>query len=371
MKSFYKVCIKLAIGIILLGIILLIISISSGASWRSLNLGPIQLNQGKDFENKDNSELNNNNESIEDEVFNEDETFNEDEAFNEDETFNEDEAFNEDETFNEDEAFNEDETFNEDEELKDNTNFNNENNKPDLIETYRNVKSINIDIHYGSVIIKNGNKFKIEAFDVQDNELKSYIDGDTWKIKDSGANVVDLFGFRINDSSFGFQKNQKSEIVIYIPEKFKADDFNISLGAGTIEIDSVSGNNINFDVGAGKLQARELYSSKKANFTVGAGEIRIDYASVYDTDIEAGVGSVKLDGVIKGDSSIDCGIGSVNLNLEGNEDYYNYYIDSGIGNVIINEDKYSFTDSTKKLSDNAKGEFDIQCGIGNVTIKVN
>lgn len=299
MKSFYKVCAKVALGIIGLGIILAIIGITSGASWNSLNVGPVWL----------------------------------------------------------------------DDRINNRGNINN-NSKDTIKETYSNVKSVDIDIHYGKVYIKQGEQFAIEASNVNRKYLRSYVDGDTWRIEDDSNFEINFFGIHLGDRGVDFNDGN-SLITIYIPEYFTAEEIDIDLGAGNIEINQIAGNSVSLDVGAGKMQVDKLIAYDEADLTVGAGNITINNIESNNTDLECGMGEITINGVLKGDSNVECGVGQVTLDLEGNEEDYNYYIDSGVGDVIINEDKYSFTSSTKKVNDNAKNDFDINCGVGNVTIKVD
>lgn len=298
MKSFYKVCMKVALGIIGLGIILAIIGISSGASWSSLNVGPARLHERI-------------------------------------------------------------------------INIENNNNTNDIInESYSDVKSIDIDIHYGEVSILQGDEFAIEASNINRKHLKSYVDGDTWRVKDAGNFKINFFGIHIGDSGVDFN-NGRSLITIYIPKNFNGEKINIKLGAGKINIEQLSGDEIKLDVGAGNMLVNNLKAYKEADLAVGAGEINIDNIEAKDTNFECGMGNITINGVLKGDSKVECGVGQISMYLDGEEEDYNYYIDSGVGNVIINKDEYSFTSSTKKVNDNAKGDFDINCGVGNVTIIVD
>ncbi|ROR27189.1 putative adhesin [Mobilisporobacter senegalensis] len=307
MKSFYKVCAKVALGLIGIGIILTIIGITSGASWYSLNVGPFRIHDR--IINRDN---NNNN-----------------------------------------------------------INDNNSNNSSDsLKETYSGVKSVDIDIHYGEVLIKKGEEFAIESKNISRNNLKSYMDGDTWRVEDKSNYNINFFGIHIGNDGIDIN-NRKSSITIFIPENFNGEKINISLGAGEIEIDEISGDEVTFDVGAGRMQVNKLVAYKEADLTVGAGKINIDNIQAEETDIECGMGNITIKGVIAGDSNVECGVGQISMYLDGQEEDYNYYIDSGVGNVIINDDEYTFTSSTKKVNDNAEFDFNINCGVGNVTIKVD
>lgn len=312
MSSFYKVCTKIALVIIGLGIILAIIGLTTGASLDSLSIGPVKLI----------------------------------------------------------EPYSVDTGISVDTDITTDTGINNSNrsNYSSFKESYENVKSIHVDINYGTLIIKEGDNFKVEANHVENNQIKSYVKEDTLTIEDKSVFGINIFGIRLGGSNKRFSKN--NDIVIYIPKDFVAEEIIIEVGAGSVDADNLNGKEVSLDVGAGEFYAEQITAIESADIEVGAGKIEIDNITSLNTDISCGIGSIEMDGIIKGDSNIECGVGEVLLNLDGNEEYYNYYVDSGIGDVIINDSKFSFSSSTQMTSDNAKADFNIECGVGRVEIRV-
>lgn len=291
MRAFYKLCGKLAIIMIILGIALTMIGLGNGANVNSLNISPIRY--GKDTDMK----------------------------------------------------------------------FN-------IGEVEADIHSIDIDVEYGEISIKEGELFQILTNENNNYDIKSSEKNGTWRITSKKEGVFNIFGFAIGRNDF-FGNHKRDKITIYIPKEYQAKNISIQLGAGKMTAEQLMADRIKLDVGAGKLEADRLYAYEQADMIVGAGQIQIGTIEAKSAEIDCGVGSIVIDGgSLTGKNKIDCGVGDVKIRLTGNPDDYNYYIDSGLGSVIINEEKYSLTSSTNRVNDRASSEFDIECGVGNIQLQI-
>ncbi len=218
----------------------------------------------------------------------------------------------------------------------------------DISEDYTDIKSINVEHSAGTLYIKTGDSFKIEGRDVFKDYFKSEVKDGVWYISDSSERAG-WFGsnFQIN---FGRWRTTHSTVTIYIPEGFILDDSEIKLGAGKIEVDEL--NTENFTI------------------KVGAGDVTINKLSAETANIECGVGSIKINGEILGDSKIEAGVGSISLNLSGLYTDYNYKVKVGLGSASINDNKYDGTTDTSITNPDSKATFDIEVGLGEVSIEI-
>lgn len=303
MRAFYKLCAKLAVALIGIGIILTIIGIMNGGNSNRLNIGPVHLKPKLNFKNSELSSTSNT----------------------------------------------------EDKEV--------------VISEVEDIHSIDIDIDYGDVVIQEGKAFQIYTNSNNSKDLKVKQENGIWKIESDKEYNFNIFGISIGNH--GISHHNSGRITIVIPKDYRAKKIKMELGAGKVTADQLRADNISLDVGAGTLRVDTLYAYESANMIVGAGEIYVDIIEAMNADIDCGVGSIKVDnGSLAGKNRIQCGVGNVELRLSGNQEDYNYYVDSGIGNVIINEEKYSMTSSTKRTNDSSTSEFDIECGVGNVNIQI-
>ncbi|WMJ88745.1 DUF4097 family beta strand repeat-containing protein [Anaerocolumna sp. MB42-C2] len=235
----------------------------------------------------------------------------------------------------------------------------------------RDVKSLALDISYGTVSIKEGEHFDIQVDNIGSNDYYSTVNEGVWKIgdnRDDNRSEFSIFGVEISDSvNHPFRA---ANIELTIPEDFVFENLDIILNAGTIKAERLSSKNADIDVGAGSLHIEELSASEKSSYSIDTGQLVIENISAQDANINCGVGNLTAAGVINGDSLVTCGIGNVSLAINGNENDYNYNVDCGIGTVIINDNSYSGVNSKHKTNNNAKNSFDLDCGIGKIALEI-
>jgi hypothetical protein len=230
------------------------------------------------------------------------------------------------------------------------------------------ITSISMDLTYGNVSFKRGDKFRIEAEDMNKESFNSYVEDGTWHIEDSKDYQFSIFGLDLPFINIGNDIDTRSKVVIYIPEDFQPDSFNIEIGAGKVTICDLDANEVDFEVGAGLLEAERLNVSGSATFEVGAGKMSVENLIANDSSLSCGLGEMVMKGDLKGDSTVECGLGHIKLELAAKEADYDFLVDCGLGNVSINGSNYSFTSSTQVYGDNAQNEMSIECGVGGIEV---
>lgn len=235
------------------------------------------------------------------------------------------------------------------------------------------IQSLSLDITYGTVTISEGESFELDVDGVPDDVVKNTIDNGVWNISDTldqseVKNEVSVFGFKISSSNSHPFKS--ANIKLTVPEDFVFDNLDIILDAGTIKADSLTAKNADISVGAGSLKIDELTASNKSSYSIDTGELIIDNLEARDANMNCGVGNLRASGTITGDNYVTCGIGNVDLDMEGEEEDYNYSIDCGIGTVIINSSSYSGVNSKTKKNNDAKNSFTLDCGIGKISLNI-
>lgn len=219
----------------------------------------------------------------------------------------------------------------------------------DFTNTYTNIKSINIDMNVGKVVVKEGTEFKIEATGVIKDRFESSVKDNVWTIKEFGMEKDFWYTFFWHiERAFSFRE-YSPKVTVYIPSNTTLDSFDINVGAGTGAVDNLITKSLKADVGAGNLTINNINSSR--------------------SDVSAGVGSISINGVMLGYNKINCGVGNIKLYLKGKETDYNYTYSVGVGNITINDSRQSGT-SNSKIDNKAINDFYISCGVGNVDIGV-
>ena len=127
--------------------------------------------------------------------------------------------------------------------------------------------------------------------------------------------------------------------------------------------------NITLEIGMGEFESKMPLKCKRSTINVGLGSCSLEDFSVTDYfETECGMGSLFIQGNLKGNSKIQCGMGTVELITQGNPDDYNYKTKVGMGSVQIGDKTFEGLSNKERFSSAAKNYFDIDCGMGAITI---
>lgn len=209
------------------------------------------------------------------------------------------------------------------------------------------IASLNIDIKAAKLTIEKG-----EAFHVSTNngEITAKKNGDTLVLKES------------NHKWFYGENN--FEMIITIPEGFAFHSVEIDIGAGAIEIDSLTADTIEIDIGAAELTASYLCAKKAIDADLGTGNFEISSGYLASPDFDLGVGKTKISAFITGDGEFDCGIGGLELIICGAPADYKIKASCGIGEFTVGGQKISDND----VIGNGENVLRISGGIGEVEV---
>ena len=154
------------------------------------------------------------------------------------------------------------------------------------------------------------------------------------------------------------------QVVITLPEGFAFKDVDMDLGAGNVEIDTLSCDRLDLDLGAGNFSADSLTVTRQADIDGGTGMIYIGGGSLVDLELGMGVGALELRSELFGNSDLDMGVGEVRLCLLGDKSNYKLDIDKGIGEVYFDGSYVS-----GGVLGNGARRVDVDGGIGKISIE--
>ena len=227
-----------------------------------------------------------------------------------------------------------------------------ESDKNLIIENNYDILSIDIDLSYTNLIIKNGLELKVET-----NNKDVIIKEDNRVLE-------------IEEEKKHFFKNYEDyELILYIPKDKIFEKIEIDAGAGKIEIETLKCNNLKFKFGAGKATINNLISIKESKIEGGAGSILIANGSLNNLNLDMGIGKFELTSNLTGNIKIDAFIGEVLLHILNKKDNYTFKIDKGIGTIKIDSSNIS----KEGIYGTGKNYIDIDGGIGKIAIdfKIN
>lgn len=207
-------------------------------------------------------------------------------------------------------------------------------------QTLDGIDNLKIEVGTSKLIIKQGgDKIKIEADNVQEDDYRFSTQDGTYYIIPSKSDGFSLFSF--NNKTI-LPDKYRPTVTVTIPDKlFKKIDF--KLGVGETEIDGLKADEMEIDIGVGE-----------ATFT------NITVNDRFDADV--GVGHLKFSGDVKGKMDIDVGVGDADFTFDG---YYNdYRIDqnTGIGDFDLDRGDTS-------QGGNANIPIKVDLGVGNIDMR--
>lgn len=232
------------------------------------------------------------------------------------------------------------------------------NETSNVSKNFEDVKSLDISNATGEFKIVIGEDFKIEAEHVNSN-FNAQVESDgTLIISDHKRG--DGFPF----SFFDGIDSPDSKVILYLPSDFIAEKADIESGAGNVEIEGLKANELQISAGAGNLNGRDI-TAEKVDIEGGLGNVTLEDINFSDTVLESGMGNLHVSGTLLDRTDISCGVGEVELNISGSPSDYGFTVDTGIGKVNLNGEKIS---GDYEHNTDAPNVIDIDGGIGNVDI---
>ena len=211
------------------------------------------------------------------------------------------------------------------------------------------ITTLKIELSASNLEIKNGEMLRVETNNLN---VKCNQEGSQLIIKDKSKNWFS-------------NRNDASQIVLYMPANMLWDSVKIDAGAGEISIEELATRNFDFDMGAGKVVIKELNVSNKSEIDGGAGKIEILSGAMNNLKLDTGVGEFTLNAKLTGRNDVSAGVGKINFNLIDGTENYKIKVNKGIGSITI--DGKETTDGNEY--GNGETYIDIDGGVGAIEIK--
>lgn len=215
-----------------------------------------------------------------------------------------------------------------------------------------NIESFKIDISNDDIEIKKGEKYEVKT---NDPDVKFYHENSIVKIKSDKT-----FSWHLSNSSRG-------TIIIYLPNEFNISELDLNLGAGKIDIDKLFVETLLMDLGAGTMTAKEINVYEKAAINGGAGNININSGTINNLNLKLGAGNASIQSDLTGSNTLTTGVGKLNLGLSRSKDNYRFDINKGLGNIILND----FDVSEDTLIGDGETKIKINGAVGNIIINTS
>lgn len=192
--------------------------------------------------------------------------------------------------------------------------------------------------------------------------------GDEFRVESNlnGLNVQEKNGrLTITEKDhFGLTYNSEVKLDLYIPEGTVFDKADITTGAGLVTIGELTADTLKLELGAGKVEIDSLTALRNSEIHGGAGEITIRGGALSDLDLDMGVGELNLTSELTGECDLDCGVGASYIVLLGSEEDYRIEIDKGLGEAVINGHQAV----NSQTYGSGRTEIDVDGGVGKIEI---
>lgn len=213
-------------------------------------------------------------------------------------------------------------------------------------EITQNIHSLDIEINAADFAIEQGDEFSVVS-----------------NLKNLSVSEKDGI-LKITDETKASAKYNNATLTLYVPEDIVFEDASIITGAGRLTADSLSANTLSLKTGAGMVQFNSLNAYDSVDIKGGAGQINIDDGTLNNLSLNLGVGQLDMTTALLGENDLQFGVGESDLTLIGSEDDYQFEIKNGIGAISIeNKTAASFTSNT-----DGKSYVRVKGGIGATNI---
>lgn len=195
---------------------------------------------------------------------------------------------------------------------------------------------------------------------------------DTWRVEADGIGKFQVF---VQDGTLyvmGVKKGVNisfSEVKIYVPENAVLYNAELNIGAGEMELEYLTADEIKMSVGAGNVKAGNLTASA-LTVDIGAGEMVIRDSKTEDLEVSVGAGSFEMEGMISGNVNGEVAMGSMELTVYGSrENDHNYELDCAAGSMTVGSRSYSGLGTEMSIDNGAATTYELDCAMGELNVR--
>lgn len=216
------------------------------------------------------------------------------------------------------------------------------------------VSSLKIDLACTNLNIKKGTDFKIET-----NNSEIQIKENNGNVEIKEKNLKWIGGNFLNSTT------NSSDLTIYLPENLDIlNETKIETDAGKINIEHLSTQILDLELGAGDVYLENITVIKKAKIDGGVGKTELKYCTINNLEADLGMGEFVYNGSLTGKNEIDAGVGSINMNLSDLKDDYKINVDRGVGKIKIDNNVVEH----KTTYGSGNNYIEIDGGVGEINI---
>lgn len=225
-------------------------------------------------------------------------------------------------------------------------------------ETFGDIKQITVDS--GIYMVKLVNDKNVKGVRVTTEDVESDIEV-SYDVDDKRLKIEQDVEF---DDFFKNKRPSKGKIFIYTQDALEFEKVDIDMGVGKFEIEGITTDKLDVDCGVGNLICKDV-KANDVDIDGGVGSLKCEDVSFQNLSLEGGVGEIDISGKLRGKTQLSAGMGEVNVDIDGKRDDYNLKVETGLGAITIDGEKYKDTNITNNSQSNI---LDIEGGVGSVRV---
>ncbi len=253
-------------------------------------------------------------------------------------------------------------------------------------ESYRDLKSIEVNTDILELSFEEGDAFKVEGnYNPNIITLNISENNDALKI-DSRSSSQGFFGWNWFNFGIGFGGGNINVLKITYPKNAEFESLkvtndlgslnmndlstqalNVKLNAGSFYGENITADEMDVDMDLGSCTINSLTSGKQSKFTMDAGSLSLTESSLTDTNAKLNLGQFDFSGLLEGNAEFSMDLGSINLDLENQEDKLGYSIETDLGSIHVNG-KQAGSPANQKVS-NPDCTMEVKSNLGSVNIE--
>ncbi len=202
--------------------------------------------------------------------------------------------------------------------------------------------------------VSEDNCFRVEADGMR--KFQGYVEAGTLLIRGTS---------KANSNNEG---NLNGSISLYVPAGYSFENTSLDLGAGSMNVEELQTNNLEANVGAGKMTFSKL-NADQTTLDCGAGQMTVEEFNSRVTEVSVGMGSVRLTGDVTGSLTGECSMGELKATLAGAQTDFNYDLSCGMGEMKVGDDSYNGMANEKQIDNQAAKDMQLECAMGSVIVE--
>lgn len=121
-------------------------------------------------------------------------------------------------------------------------------------------------------------------------------------------------------------------------------------------------------LGAGAISSSTLFTADDLEIELAAGEIELENIEVGKLNAEVGAGTLSFAGSVQQEADVECGMGEINLELAGSESDFNYDVEVAAGDVTIGRESFGGIAGERDINNGAAKNINVECAMGAIDI---